>query len=130
MSGGAPVLHYRVTWDQGTGVFVTLEDEVLQQSYTATGLSASVTYVFKVQAKNSFGYSDFSETVSILSAQTPNIPSAPTTSFVGSDLIVSWTPPVSGGSPITAYNIQIRHSDGVTFSQELTACDGSSLAVV
>lgn len=74
--------------------------------------------------------SDYSLPVSILSAQTPNIPAAPTTTFIGSNLVVSWTAPISGGSPITAYRIKIRHSDGVTFSEELTSCDGTNSAIV
>jgi len=53
------------------------------QSYTVTGLTASVTYTFKVQSRNSFGYSAYSTPVAILSAQTPNIPAAPSTSFIG-----------------------------------------------
>jgi hypothetical protein len=48
VTGGAPILSYRITWDQGTGVFVTLASNILTQSYTVTGLTSSVTYVFKV----------------------------------------------------------------------------------
>lgn len=48
ISGGAPVIDYLITWDQGVDDFVTLEENILSQSYTVTGLSASVTYAFKV----------------------------------------------------------------------------------
>lgn len=68
MSGGAPVIDYRIAWDQGTGEEAILIDKVLTQSYTVTGLVSSVTYKFKVQSRNSFGFSDFSDEVTILSA--------------------------------------------------------------
>jgi hypothetical protein len=38
--------------------------------------------------------------------------------------------PSSGGSPIAEYNVQIRHTDGLTFSQELSQCDGSQADIV
>jgi hypothetical protein len=69
--------------------------------------------------------SDYSEPVSILSAQTPNQPDAPTTTFVGSNIVIKWNAPVSGGSIITAYKILIRQSDSITYSEERVNCDGT-----
>jgi hypothetical protein len=69
--------------------------------------------------------SDYSEPVSILSAQTPNQPDAPVTTFVGSSIVIKWNAPISGGSPITAYKILIRQSDGFTYSEEKINCDGT-----
>jgi hypothetical protein len=41
-------------------------------SYLVTGLSVGSTYNFKVDARNAFGYSEFSEIVTTLAAQIPN----------------------------------------------------------
>jgi hypothetical protein len=40
-------------------------------------------------------------------------------------VIVQWVAPDDGGSPITHYTVEIRQADSVTFSTELTQCDGS-----
>jgi hypothetical protein len=47
---------------------------------TASGLTAGLTYNFKVKSLNAFGYSELSQPVSILCATKPSTPVAPTTS--------------------------------------------------
>jgi hypothetical protein len=54
---------------------------LIPEEYVATGLNIGSVYEFKVRARNSFGYGDFSEIVAILAAQTPDAPEAPTTTF-------------------------------------------------
>jgi hypothetical protein len=41
-------------------------------SYLVTGLSVGSTYNFKVEARNAYGYGEFSEVTTILAAQIPN----------------------------------------------------------
>jgi len=43
-------------------------------TYLVTGLSVGSAYKFKIQARNAYGYSEFSEIVTILAAQVPNKP--------------------------------------------------------
>jgi hypothetical protein len=38
--------------------------------------------------------------------------------------------PYNGGSTITSYTIEVRQSDGLTFSEYLATCDGSGSAIV
>lgn len=52
----------------GSDAYLVLESGITTKSYTATGLSAGVTYHFKVEARNVYGYSEFSNEVSILAA--------------------------------------------------------------
>lgn len=47
-----------------------------------------------------------------------------TTEVVAADVVISWTAPFNGGSPITAYTIEILQKDG-GYSQEMTNCDGT-----
>jgi hypothetical protein len=47
-NGGAPVIDYAITSDQGTGTFIVIAQGVTSTSYTATGLTAGKTYTFKV----------------------------------------------------------------------------------
>jgi hypothetical protein len=60
-----------------------------------------------VLARNSYGYSAPSASKSILAAQKPDKPVAPTTTVVGSSVQISWTAPNDRGSAITAYSVKI-----------------------
>ena len=46
----------------------------------------------------------------------PSTPTAPTTVISGSNVVISWAAPANGGSAITGYDVEIRHSDGTTFT--------------
>jgi hypothetical protein len=82
--------------------------------------------MFKVEARNSFGYSAYSDELTVLSGFTPYKPDAPTTSVSGSHVVVEWTAPASNGAPLEGYTIVIRSSDFETYYEELTDCDGST----
>lgn len=101
-------------------------------TYTATSLTPGTTYKFKVQARNAFGFSDFSDPVSILAASKPSKPSAPTTAWDDStDLVtVTWSEPATNGAQIDSYSIYIRHDDSLSYSLELTQCDGTEASII
>jgi hypothetical protein len=50
-------------------VYTTLETEITLTSYTATSLTAGITYGFKVYARNAEGYSIASNEIYVLAAQ-------------------------------------------------------------
>ena len=68
ISGGTNVLDFQVSYAHGTDAYLILESGISVTSYTATGLTTGVIYHFKVQARNSYGFSDYSNEVSILAA--------------------------------------------------------------
>jgi hypothetical protein len=81
-NGGSIVIDYRVSFDNGTGTtFYTLDSNIVTLPYIAKPLTVGVTYTFKVQSRNIFGYSAFSNGVSILAAQIPDKPATPITIF-------------------------------------------------
>ena len=57
------------------GVYSVVTEYLTLQSLTALLLTKGVTYDFKVQARNAHGYSGFSETLGLLCAIRPGIPS-------------------------------------------------------
>lgn len=75
-------------------------------------------------SRNAAGYSLESNTVAILAAQIPDTPSAPTSTINGDYVDITWPEVFAQGSPITELNIQIRQSDGATYSLDLANCDG------
>lgn len=128
--GASPIIDYRVFYDQGTGTWISLKTGITSTSYTVTGLTASQLYVFKVQARNIMGYSEFSSQVSIRAAGIPDQPTAPTTTINGNYVDVAWTAPYDGGSDILSYTIKLKQSDGTTFTAESTDCVGSDPTVM
>lgn len=128
-NGGKPILDYKVWYDQGTSSYVALTT-VTSESYTATGLTPGNTYKFKVQSRNSVGYSTYSNEVSVLAAQVPDQPATPTTTVSFETVVVVFSAPYNGGSTITEYQILIRQSDGSTYSQDLTDCNGADSTII
>lgn len=72
-------------------------------SVTVTDLTPGNQYKFKVEARNSFGYSDYSSELIVLSGFVPFTPDAPTTRVSGAHVVIEWTEPTSNGSPIVSY---------------------------
>ena len=60
--------------------------------------------------------------MSILTAQVPAKPTAPTTTWSTStdSVMVGWTAPDNGGSAIISYRVLIRQSDLQTYAAETT----------
>lgn len=100
----------RVTFDQATNNFVVLQAGISSTTYTATNLVTGSTYKFKVQTRNSYGYSAYSATVSILCATVPSIPATPSTTVVADQVQIHWNAPSANGTPIIAYTVWIRSS--------------------
>ena len=129
--GGSPVLDYRISYHAGSDAYVVLATGVTTTSFTASALTPNIIYTFRIEARTLVGYSTYSSELVIRAADKPNQPAAPTTLAVSNtDVIISWTPPFNGGSPITSYTIGIRKSDLSTYTKELTRCDGSSPFIV
>ena len=105
-TGGSPLIDYRLYTDNASGTdFTILVESLTVLEYTATGLTQGATYKFKVEVRNLYGYSEFSEPVTILAAQVPATPDSPVTTWAPDDVVVSWVAPDAGGSPITGYII-------------------------
>lgn len=84
-NGGVVILDYRIKRrESGTAdPYVTVDTGIIGQSQTLTGLTLGVTYDFTVEARNSVGYSDTSDSITILHAIPPEKPIAPTTTNAG-----------------------------------------------
>lgn len=85
-------------------------------TYTVTGLTAGNTYEFKIEARNQYGYSGYSSTLSLLCADEPPVPSSVTTTVDTSTIKVEWSLSTTNGSPITAYKVYIKESGTTTYT--------------
>ena len=80
-NGGTPVLDYKIMYDQATHNYVTLDSSISALTFTAINLTPGLSYSFKIESRNAFGYSLSSTKVDVLAAQYPDTPLAPTTTF-------------------------------------------------
>lgn len=74
-------------------------------SFVVLSLTPGTTYKFKVQARNAFGTSDYSEELSLLSAYVPLKPESVDAYIYNDRIIVSWNDPTPNGSPLTGYKL-------------------------
>jgi hypothetical protein len=132
-NGGTSIIDYQVWYDDGlgTGTYIELVSALTEREYTTTGLYSGLTYSFKVRARNSVGYGVLSDSFEILAAQVPDMINAPTTEISDRwNVIISWTAPYNGGTPITSYTIQIRTTDATVFSIDSIDCDGTDATII
>jgi hypothetical protein len=52
-------------------IFTVKEETVLPTEYNVEGLTQGSSYQFKVETRNAYGFSEFSNTVTIIAAQVP-----------------------------------------------------------
>ena len=111
--GGAPITGYKVLWKSGNQGFSTSRQRTTDGETTTDtipNLNKGVLYTVRVIAMNSAGDSDPSDQMTGTPLGSPGAP-AVSAQPGETSLVVSWTPPsVTGGSPITGYNVQWRQS--------------------
>ena len=66
----------------------------------------------------------------VLAAQRPDAPTDVITVVTGDTVTFTWSLASTGGSPITGYRIFIGQSDSLTFTQDLTNCNGASSSII
>ena len=96
----------------------------------ATGLTAGTIYEFTIESRNDYGYSALSETLTLLCAFVPDPPATVASANTNELVTITWSDPVTNGSPVTAYKILVEEKGTGVFTQESVDCDGTSADVV
>lgn len=99
-------------FDQSTDSWTLLEAGVTDLYYAATGLIPGALYKFRVQARNSIGYSANSEFISLYAAVKPNAPTTVATTELNNKINLSWVPAdvdsfTAYGSAVSSYVVEI-----------------------
>ena len=140
-TGGLAILSYELEYDKssgdtpGTGNWQTLvgyPSDSLLTEYMVSG-DAIVTgtgeaYQFRVRAKNALGWGNWSPIGVVAASAAPGQMSPVATEIDPNDavrVLISWTAPATNYDAILEYEVLVRESDGVTFTEETTACDGA-----
>ena len=90
-----------------------------------TGLAPELTYNFKIRARNIYGYGPFSGIASINTTDKPYAMDPVNTVQSGTNIVLSWTAPQSGGEPINSYQVLLYIPSTNSFVEDLTYCDAS-----
>lgn len=114
--GGSPVTNVEYSIDGGDHWIVRAPASAASP-ITISGLTGGQTYPVAVRAINAAGHSATSNISSVTAAGTPAAP-AITIAPADTALVVSFTAPVNGGSPITGYQYSL---DGGTWTAAGTA---------
>lgn len=77
--GGAVIEDFRISIAEQGGAFSELATGLVDPAYLATGLTFGTTYEFKVESRNSYSYSPYSDTITLLCAFKPDPPLVITT---------------------------------------------------
>uniref|UniRef100_UPI00356AD26A Ig-like domain-containing protein n=1 Tax=Actinotalea sp. TaxID=1872145 RepID=UPI00356AD26A len=102
-ANGTPITGYRVTASPGGGV-----TECASTTCTVTGLTNDVEYTFTVVARNAVGDSDPSPASGPARPDTrPGAPATPGLTWGNGAVTATWTAPVSTGSPVSGYQLEI-----------------------
>jgi hypothetical protein len=128
--GGAVIEDYRINIAIEGEAFSVLADGLLTPDYLAIDLTFGVTYQFKVESRNSYSYSPYSETITLLCAFKPDPPLVITTTNTNDLVTVNWDDPIWNRYVIHAYRFFFLEHDGVTYTEETLECDGTNANIV
>jgi len=96
----------------------------------ASSLTSGTTYEFKIEARNEYGYSVFSDTITLLAAYIPEVPTSVSTEMVGDQVKVSWTVASDNGSPITEIKLFFKEIGSGAYTHRSAMCDGTQASVI
>ncbi len=131
--GDSAITSYNLDYDNGTGGFmwyslVGLIPDRLGLTYRiTTGVVPGRVYRFRVRAKNSFGWGDYSPYTTIKTAVKPYQMLSPVTTIdsVTGNVRISWYKPADGSDDITSYTIEIMYKGQNIGEPSATYCDGT-----
>jgi len=120
-NGGSPITGYQVSYGVTAGYTTNWidmgETEISALSYIITGLTNGTSYTFEIRAVNAVGTGTSTGTRTATPSATASAPAAPgsfTATAGNAQVMLSWTTPNNGGSPIEKYQISYGATTGYT----------------
>ena len=105
--GGLPVIDYTLDYSTSSSFSGATSVVVTGTSKYLSGLTAGLTYYFRVKARNSKGFSPYTPTESALLGDVPGAPPS-LDAVAGAGLLsASWGTPSSGGVAIIDYRLEV-----------------------
>ena len=90
-------------------VYVLYKSGVVGTTLTLSDLSPNEVYKIKIRGRNTVGFSDFTNPISVIASGKPSKPNTPVTTQVSNtQVVITWQAPTDNGSVITSYSITVR----------------------
>jgi len=86
---------------------IILFESINQFNYLVQSLKPGTSYLFKVRARNIYGYGNFSNIVSMIPSAAPAMMNEVNTTLSYPYIYINFVPPFNNGLNITSYSIQI-----------------------
>lgn len=141
-TGGASVLSYGLSWDDGT---TSDPDPSVVQSWhqlsgytqrtttttftVTTGLIPGRAYLFRLEAENVYGWGPPSTNKEIYAAGLPGQPYQVVTTIEGINARITFQEPENSPAPLKAFKVVVRTAAG-DFQEETTDCDAASSEIM
>jgi hypothetical protein len=122
-NGNGGTMNYKLYQKSGSGSYALIAGPQTTRTFTATGLSASTTYVYKVESINSTYTTTSAEVTGTTQAAktVPGVPSPTTGTITGSTVVLNWLAVNDGNNaPVTYYIEQENTFNGGTYTQIAT----------
>ncbi len=130
-NGGSAITSYDVYEGTTSGNEALLENTGSAATSTPViGLTNGTPYYFEVSALNGVGEGGRSAETSATPATVPGTPTGLTATTGNGEVMLNWTAPNDGGSPITSYNIYEGTSSGGETLLQGTGSSGTSTTIV
>ena len=129
-AGNSEILGYQLYWDSGTGVADIALLEATGTSHVQTSLTPGQPYIFKLRARNIYGYGDFSPEVTFTPVNVPATMEPVATALNFPNIDVSFVVPDDSGSPILSYQIAFFDNNLNDYREVADLCDGSDSATM
>ncbi len=128
---GSSISSYHLQWDKGSSGANWYDLTGFVNNYQSTSfivttdLSVGQPFLFRVRAKNAYGFGDYSTPATIRTSDKPETMVAVTTSVEDDTYVrITWVAPYDNSEPIEAYQILIQQSNGA-YSEHTGACNGA-----
>jgi hypothetical protein len=114
--GGSAILSYGLQWDDNTGMasWSNLQgytsDSILT-SFSQTEVIPGAIYNMRLQARNIYGWGEYSEVFSVAASGIPAQMAKPVTSHSAMNVKIDWVAPYDNSDIIIGYRIYIRGKD-------------------
>ena len=124
--GGSPISYYEYRYqDHAAGGALTRWAATGARSVTVRNLTNGTAYIVQVRAVNNQGDGAAGTVIGTPTGQPHSLPVVTVTAGDG-HLMLTWTAPNDGGSPISSYEYRVRPSNGPTWNPDWTRAGGVS----
>jgi hypothetical protein len=121
------ISNYEVYFAEGTDTLASVATPSTA-TYVKATLTPGNTYHFQVRGVNKYGNGAFSSKLTVVAAQKPDKPDAPTVTLIDKQVKIAFTTPASYSLTVSKYQIILIDKDGA-YVEVTSLCDGAESTI-